>query len=237
MLNTTCSVPQCDRTLKAGGLCSAHLQRVRRKGDVQAHIPLRGTASTAETLWCSSCEASKAREDFHRNRAAKSGHDGVCKACVTARRKAQSAHRKDVRDAWRGLNRDSVLEAKRRSYHRNPKRSLEAGRAWRKANAERVRLQIKAQNLARYARNKEAPGRATTADVAARWAYYGGKCWMCGAIATDTDHVKPLAKGGSNWPANLRPACRRCNRAKSDTWPLEVTHGDAPLRGKGPARP
>ena len=45
-------------------------------------------------------------------------------------------------------------------------------------------------------------------------------CWMCGAEATEIDHVKPLSAGGSNWPANLRPACHPCNRAKSNHWPL-----------------
>lgn len=31
--------------------------------------------------------------------------------------------------------------------------------------------------------------------------------------------TKPLAEGGSNWPANLRPACRHCNAVKKDAWP------------------
>jgi 5-methylcytosine-specific restriction endonuclease McrA len=26
--------------------------------------------------------------------------------------------------------------------------------------------------------------------------------------------VIPLSVGGTNWPANLRPACRSCNSAK-----------------------
>jgi 5-methylcytosine-specific restriction endonuclease McrA len=29
------------------------------------------------------------------------------------------------------------------------------------------------------------------------------------------DHVIPVSKGGTGWPANLRPACGRCNLAKS----------------------
>jgi 5-methylcytosine-specific restriction endonuclease McrA len=63
--------------------------------------------------------------------------------------------------------------------------------------------------------NTHTMGRASRAQVAARWAYYGGRCWMCGAQADTMDHVKPIAKGGSNHPSNLRPACNGCNGRKS----------------------
>ncbi len=35
--------------------------------------------------------------------------------------------------------------------------------------------------------------------------------------------VKPLAKGGSHWASNLRPACRSCNSRKGDRWPFTPT--------------
>jgi len=44
---------------------------------------------------------------------------------------------------------------------------------------------------------------------------------MCGAPWEHIDHVKPISKGGSNWPANLRPACEPCNLRKSDQWPYD----------------
>jgi len=50
-------------------------------------------------------------------------------------------------------------------------------------------------------------------------AYYGGRCWMCGAPWEQIDHVKPLRVGGPNWPANLRPACGPCNGRKNGIWP------------------
>ena len=67
---------------------------------------------------------------------------------------------------------------------------------------------------ARRARERGAQGVATPAAVAARIAYYGGRCYLCGAPYQEIDHVIPLARGGSHWPANLRPACRSCNRRK-----------------------
>lgn len=227
MDNATCTVETCDRHEKSGGLCAAHLQRVRRKGDVQAHIPLRGQQDTATELWCSRCEARKPRTDFYRNRTTKSGHDGVCKDCTNKRRADKSTHRAIVRKAYRERSRDRINEQKRRYYRKNAKADNEAGREWRRRNPERVKMQIKAQNNARAARMRDAAGECDPMQLVARWDYYGSKCWICGDVATDSDHVKPLARGGSNWPANIRPSCRRCNRSKSATWPfpLEVARG------------
>lgn len=34
-------------------------------------------------------------------------------------------------------------------------------------------------------------------------------------IATDLDHIKPKAKGGTDEPANLQPLCRACHETKT----------------------
>jgi len=75
----------------------------------------------------------------------------------------------------------------------------------------------------RRERARRAPGRATPAQIEARVEFYGRRCWICkvGPYAA-LDHVKPLSKGGSNWPANLRPACTPCNSRKGSRWPYEV---------------
>ncbi|WP_422390137.1 HNH endonuclease [Arthrobacter sp. N1] len=55
----------------------------------------------------------------------------------------------------------------------------------------------------------------------ARFALWGGRCWMCGiADADQTDHVKPVSKGGAHCLANLRPICSPCNASKGGRWPL-----------------
>lgn len=102
------------------------------------------------------------------------------------------------------------------------------------ANPERYRLYARAGEANRRAREKAAPGHATSAQIDARWAYFGNRCWMCSRDAEVTDHVKPLMKGGSNWPSNLRPACNRCNNSKRAKWPfpLEVFHARRPPRGE-----
>jgi 5-methylcytosine-specific restriction endonuclease McrA len=60
----------------------------------------------------------------------------------------------------------------------------------------------------------------TSEQRVAKWTFHAGLCWLCGGGATEWDHVKPIAKGGSHMLCNLRPACRRCNARKRDIWPF-----------------
>ena len=62
----------------------------------------------------------------------------------------------------------------------------------------------------------EAP--VTPDAVWARWEMWGNKCWVCGGVATATDHVKPIFASGLNVPANLRPICKLCNSRKGHKW-------------------
>lgn len=98
-----------------------------------------------------------------------------------------------------------------RDYNQTPKR-VAARRAW--AQSPHGRLVRRAIDQQRRARARSAAGFSSAVDIAARMEFYGWKCWMCGADAESIDHVIPLARGGSNWPSNLRPACKSCNSAK-----------------------
>jgi hypothetical protein len=76
--------------------------------------------------------------------------------------------------------------------------------------------------MKRRARKRGAPGTSTTTAIQLRRELYGNKCWICGETPGAIDHIKPLAKGGSNWPANLRPICKSCNSTKHATWPIDT---------------
>ena len=80
--------------------------------------------------------------------------------------------------------------------------------------------------MRRRARKRDARGSASGAQIAARVAVYGGLCAYCGKVPyQDIDHVVALIRGGTNWPANLRPSCKRCNVLKAEeTW-TKVTFG------------
>jgi 5-methylcytosine-specific restriction endonuclease McrA len=112
--------------------------------------------------------------------------------------------------AWYAAHREQRIAYAR--AHRTP----EPGRKWREDHPDETR----AAQLRRRAREAAAPGYASAEAIAGRWEMWRGCCWRCGAVATATDHVKPLAVHGSNWPANLRPVCGSCNSRKWRHWPL-----------------
>lgn len=85
---------------------------------------------------------------------------------------------------------------------------------------------LRADTPPRRPREARAKGYATREQVQARVDFYGGLCRICRTAPYEAmDHVKPIAWGGSKWPANLRPACTSCNSRKGAQWPFEVTHG------------
>lgn len=90
-------------------------------------------------------------------------------------------------------------------------------RKWVKKNPEKMALYTQE----RRAREVNAHGNCTPKQLQARIAYYGSLCWVCQKPYTAIDHVVALARGGTNWPANLRPICLPCNSSKRDKSPLD----------------
>ena len=119
-------------------------------------------------------------------------------------------------------------------YQRNKESTKARAKRWSDANRDRINARIRERLAtdAEYATRKRAyhrlyrqyrrgleknaPGTFTKEQIQARIDYYGGKCYLCGAPYEHLDHVIPLSRGGSNWPANIRPACARCNCSKKD---------------------
>lgn len=133
-----------------------------------------------------------------------------------SRRAYAESHRSENRaraKRYASEHKAEVAERDRRYYqaHRQERRSY--ARAWGRGNREVVKARAH-----RYrARKLSAPGwNYTTASlIRQRWEFYGSRCYICGTPAVATDHVIPLARGGTHWPANLRPICTPCNLAKS----------------------
>lgn len=194
-------------------------------------------------LPCSLCATWRPLADFFRDARLATGHRKDCKDCCRARVKRRfaadpDAHREYLeyqaayREAHRQENRDYALRYRlanpdkirsdMEQYRAKPENQLTArqrARAFRMANPAR-RLEYERRRRA----NKISTniGFIKPADLAAKLAYWGNRCWMCKSTEDiQVDHVKPLSKGGPHMLANLRPACRPCNLAKSDRWPLE----------------
>lgn len=63
------------------------------------------------------------------------------------------------------------------------------------------------------------PWRRLREQILKRDTYLCQACLAAGRIreATEVDHVRPLARGGDDTPANLRAICARCHQDKTIT--------------------
>jgi 5-methylcytosine-specific restriction endonuclease McrA len=163
---------------------------------------------------------------------------GRCRRCETTIVRAHQValgdeHRRRARAEYR-RNHDRHLVRGRARYAQHRRRLIAKSRAWNVANAERFRENVRRSHRKHhvkrsaymrkwYAENPSrrwerrvglAVGFCTREQLDARIAYYGHQCYRCFGPYDAIDHVIPLAKGGTNWPANLRPICRRCNSRK-----------------------
>jgi hypothetical protein len=133
-------------------------------------------------------------------------------------------------------NRDALRLAQRAYYEQNREEAIERMRAYYAQNRAKILRRHQQRRAAKpivekraYAREQARKRRArklngqrvrhtTPALVQARFDYYGNCCAYCGISAEklEADHVIPLALGGLHLPANIRPACKRCNCSKAD---------------------
>jgi 5-methylcytosine-specific restriction endonuclease McrA len=118
---------------------------------------------------------------------------------------------------YRLANADRVAEydsvRKRESYKADPERIKARNRRWWKGNTDKARTYC----AARRTRLRNGEGEFTDADIRAMLKAQSGRCVYCRANIADcytVDHVIPLSRGGSNWPANLQLLCASCNSSK-----------------------
>lgn len=105
----------------------------------------------------------------------------------------------------------------RRWLIENREAARESSRKWRREHPNEARADAHRRRLVRGG----ARGVATGDQIAARVAYYGEICAYCGGPFEHVEHAIPLSRGGTNWPANLRPSCAACNLAKGTKTPFE----------------
>lgn len=153
-----------------------------------------------------------------------------------ARRRAHYAKNRNrelaVNQEYRKKNPEKIKALKKKDYLKDIERSKRVRMEYYKSPFGQMVFRTARAKRRALARN--AKGSASSIQIQARWQYYGNRCWMCGDKATCTDHVIPLALGGSNFPSNLRPACAQCNAEKSDKHPSEyITAMKKPIKGIG----
>ncbi len=104
-------------------------------------------------------------------------------------------------------NRDSINKRNRAYHHSNPEKQKKRAAKYRHENREKCNGYVRAKRLK--------IGKFDYAKWTKRLEYYGGKCVYCGSCESiEIEHRIPVSRGGTNLPANLVPACQKCNRSK-----------------------
>jgi 5-methylcytosine-specific restriction endonuclease McrA len=177
------------------GVVGTKERKVRVVDGVAAHATCR-TKRTCTRPRCTATEHAKGLCTSHYNKAYYA---------------ADPEHHRERARSWGQRNPERV---KARNAGRDKSAEAARYRAWYQAN--RLHALATAHN-ARAAR-EGVSGTVTAEQLLARLTYYGHRCYLCGSAPNGFDHVKPLAAGGPNIPANLRPVCGPCNSRKGATW-------------------
>lgn len=132
--------------------------------------------------------------------------------------------------AWREKNRAECAARTAAWRAADPERAREANRRFKQANKEKIaawQARWHANNqevVAEHHRRRKARLRSATivpftaAQLDARMAFFGYRCWMCKGPFEHVDHVKPIVANGPHMLANLRPSCAFCNTSKNGRW-------------------
>ena len=118
-------------------------------------------------------------------------------------------------------NRESRAAYSRRWRLDNPGRAAEITLHWRREHPE----ESANMRRRRRARESQAIGTHTAADIRLIHKNQKGRCWWCGKKLKGKqyhiDHRVPLALGGSDSPENLVVSCPQCNMRKRIKLPEE----------------
>lgn len=180
----------------------------------------REEKAQATTKVCTECKLEKPVEDFPERSDRKGKRHAKCNKCYTEHRRRQNNESYD-------RNKPKRVQEARDKRAENPEHYLQKHKEYEERRREdpvRQREWQLYQNLFAHNRRlqeKEAKGFCTVEQWKARIDVYGHRCYICkcdyDALPSNEqtiEHVIPISKGGTNWPANLRPACLSCNLSK-----------------------
>ncbi len=181
---------------------------------------------------CTKCGEEKELTEFSKKKSQDDGLQRHCKKCCAvyaAKHRAKPGNKlkaKKYNEEYREKNADELekkrvkyyaknaeakKEYRKRYYLENKDRELARQAQWVRDNREK----INGLGSAYRARKFGADGASTCDQIKSRFDYYGNKCIYCGSTdSLQIEHRIPLYRGGTNWPANLAPACKSCNCKK-----------------------
>lgn len=211
------------------------LRRVNAQGNDQ-HME-RASMNILSQKHCRTCEEWKDRTEFNKDRDSKDGLNSQCRICHSiAGRKYRQDNREKVlsskrryselnkekisgrRRNWYLRNAEKVIEKVRARYLENPEKTKQRVREWAKNNPEKVRERSVIREHTRRARINGNGGKITKHEWRVLKEFYNYTCLCCKrqepGIKLTLDHIKPIARGGSNTIDNVQPLCDSCNKSK-----------------------
>jgi len=157
------------------------------------------------------------------------------KGRITKRRWNATDKARATRRAWYHRKiQDPEFKETQREYHRKWERSP-SGKKYRHEYAQRIEVKERMKVYRRkweegngyqkkllknriHWQRRRAAGKLTREQWEQVLDEWNHKCAYCGTASDNLtiDHIIPIAKGGTNDPKNLAPACRSCNSRKRD---------------------
>lgn len=234
MSNSTCSVDQCERSIKnkTHQLCDPHYKRFWRTGDVQAHIAILPERARPQevvdhadgTRECQDCGRKLPLNDFHNDAKGPGGKRKTCKVCrIESEMARYRADPEKVRvrvTQYRANNLDLVRKRDMERYERDYDKRLAGATA--QSHVRRARMVGTATDRG-----------LTIIELRKR---DGDLCHYCGVPLVfgkfkrgerpdnmgTLEHKVAISRGGTHTWDNCVIACWRCNSSKGckdvDVW-------------------
>ncbi len=154
---------------------------------------------------CSRCKQIKNFSEFNKKSSTPTGYNSACRNCANEMKRTltpqQRSRKQFMKRQWDAANINKVKAMNDTAYKNKPEMFIN--------NAYK-----------RYAKIKNADRRLV--KLSELKALHSRPCIYCGSKKQiEIDHVIPIARGGRHSIGNLVPACRTCNRSKTDYLVME----------------
>lgn len=226
-----CTMPDCERPLRARGLCGTHYNKQCQ--------PNRHAKKLVACAWCGT--------EILKQSGGGRKYGQVCSN--ECRKWLATPYCPLPADHWaRWYGRTSQWSPPKPRPEKGPRftanRCDECGDSFIDMGAGNISTYCsrtcsrRVGRRARKAREHDSPGSYRWAEVIRLWIAAQRRCSYCDETMTeqpDPDHVIPISRGGRNDIGNIVPCCRGCNADKCDMtlseWAIErVRLGKAPVR-------